>query len=355
LQLAAPNERVHARSDGTTSAGDRAVAAEAAFARLVAHSPAMRMVVDRLRRIAQRDSTLLLEGASGTGKGLAAQAVHAASARCERPLLVVDCGAGTAPALAAELLGAATGAGPGDGALSRAQGGTLFLDEVGALPSDLQPRLLSVLEQRELPPAGGGRGRRIDVRILAATNCDLLAQVARGLFRPDLYYRLAVTCVRLPSLNERSEDIPSLCQSLLAELNERDGTSHVLDEATLRRLARRSWPGNVRELRNALERITSLGSEEMEPAPVEPDVPPGGPPGRELPRFHSAKAEVVARFERGYLREMLAQKRGNITAAAAAAGVDRVHFLRLLDRHGLREARPPVPARRRARAASASA
>jgi two-component system, NtrC family, response regulator GlrR len=333
LQLAAPPGRAQARNDSNTSQADRGgLPAEVTLGRLVATSALMRAVFDRLKRIAQRDVTLLLEGASGTGKGLAAQAVHAASPRRDHPLVVVDCAA--APLLEADLFGQ----GAASGAFARAEGGTVFLDEVGALPGDLQPRLLRLIEQREpMAPAGGAPVRRADVRIVAATNCNLRHAIAHSLFRADLYYRLAVTCVRLPSLAERSEDIPLLCRSLLAELNERDGTDHALDQQTLARLCQRAWPGNVRELRNALERITSYGSEDLEP-----EQPACEDPHAELPRFHTAKAEVVARFERGYLREILAHKGGNITAAAAAAGVDRVHFLRLLDRHGLRKGQRPL-------------
>jgi two-component system response regulator GlrR len=203
----------------------------------------------------------------------------------------------------------------------------------------LQPRLLRLIEQGDLRPAGTGRLRRVNVRIIAATAGNLQQEVSRGLFRADLYYQLAVTCVRLPALRERREDIPLLCRSLLTELSERDGVQYELGERELQRLVLRGWPGNVRELRNAVERIAVYGWQEAEPE-AEPPPPPASEP---LRPFHEAKAEVVANFERDYLRTILEQKSGNITAAAAAAGVDRVHFLRLLDRYGFRKnARGPA-------------
>jgi DNA-binding NtrC family response regulator len=301
----------------------------------------MRDTLRRLELIAPREVTVLLEGESGTGKELAADAIHASSPRARGPFVVVDCGAIPRTLIEAELFGHERGAYTGatqarEGAFLSAEGGTVFLDEVGELDLDVQPRLLRVLERREIKAIGGASSRRIDVRIIAATNRDLQKDVARGAFRADLYYRLAVTRVRMPALRERPEDIPLLCRHFLAELSERDGIEYAFGDQQIERLAKRPWAGNVRELKNWVERLATFGAEEAEtPAPVR--LGPALAAHFEKKPFHEAKARVVATFERDYLVSILAEHGGNITAAASAAGVDRVHFLRLLDRHGLRK------------------
>src|SRR5882724_10160807 len=195
---------------------------EGRFGRLIGDSAAMRVVFSRLARIAGRDATLLLEGESGTGKELAAEAVHEASSRSSGPFVVVDCGSIPRALLEAELFGHEQGAYTGAnrarlGAFVHADGGTIFLDEVGELDIELQPRLLGVLERREVKPIGGSQPIPVNVRIIAATNRDLRREVNRGAFREDLYYRLAVASVRLPALRERSDDIPALVRSFLEQ------------------------------------------------------------------------------------------------------------------------------------------
>jgi DNA-binding NtrC family response regulator len=312
----------------------------ASFGRLVGRSQVMRNVIERLRTIAAHDATLLLEGESGTGKEIAAEAVHDAGPRRQKPFVVVDCGAIARPLLEAELFGHERGAYTGAtqarvGALVRANGGTLFLDEIGELDLELQPRLLRLIERREVKPLGGSTPRRVDVRIIAATNRDLAREAARGTFRADLFYRLAVTRVRMPSLSERQEDIPLLCRQIAGELEER-GIDHAFDEHELLQLAHRRWPGNVRELKNAVERLATLGAENVDQIWERPSIAPGS---ARLP-FREAKARMVNSFERQYLTEVLEEHSGNITAAAHASRVDRVHFLRLMDKYGLRGPRP---------------
>jgi DNA-binding NtrC family response regulator len=307
---------------------------EGRFGRLIGDSAAMRVVFSRLARIAGRDATLLLEGESGTGKELVAEAVHEASSRSSGPFVVVDCGSIPRALLEAELFGHERGAYTGAnrarlGAFVHADGGTIFLDEVGELDIELQPRLLGVLERREVKPIGGSQPIPVNVRIIAATNRDLRREVNRGAFREDLYYRLAVACVRLPALRERTDDIPALVRHFL----EQQGVAAPPEEGMLQRLMRRSWPGNVRELRNAVEQIVAFGIEE-----VSLDEAPEQPTAIDVP-FKIAKARLVEGFERDYLVSVLAQHKGNITAAANAAELDRVHFLRLLDRYGLRKPR----------------
>jgi DNA-binding NtrC family response regulator len=302
------------------------------FGALLGESEVMHPVIERLARVAGRDTTLLLEGESGTGKRLAAESVHSASARHAAPFVLVDCRSGRSALLEAELFGRDAGAdGSGkSGAFAIANGGTLFLDEVGELGLDLQRRLLRALEHHEVTDASG-RATQVDVRIIAATSRDLYREIGRGVFRDDLYYSLAVATVRIPPLRERLSDIPLLVKHFLSQHSLKDGVAYTLDEAVLARLALRPWPGNVRELRNAVETILAFGTDEV---PAEKAAP------REVPLdipFKAAKARLVEGFERDYLVSVLGRHGGNITAAATAAGLDRVHFLRLLDRYGLRK------------------
>jgi DNA-binding NtrC family response regulator len=308
------------------------------FGGLIGETGVMRALYSRLAMVAARDTTVLLEGESGTGKELAAQAIHEASSRRAGPFVVVDCGSIPRTLLEAELFGHERGAYTGAtrarvGAFVLAEGGTVFLDEVGELDLDLQPRLLGALERREVKPIGAESPVPVNVRIVAATNRDLRREANRGAFREDLYYRLAVACVRMPPLRERISDVPLLVRSFLEQHARRDGAYFPIDEHTLQRLMQRAWPGNVRELRNVVEQIVAFGIEQV-PCAREADQQP-----RMDTTFKVAKARLVEDFERGYLVSVLAQHEGNITAAANAADLDRVHFLRLLDRHGLRRPR----------------
>jgi two-component system, NtrC family, response regulator GlrR len=309
------------------------------FGSLLGETSQMRSAFARLARVAARDITLLIEGESGTGKELAAEAVHEASARKGKPFVVVDCGSIPRTLLEAELFGHERGAYTGAshsrlGAFVNADGGTIFLDEVGELDSELQPRLLGVLERREVKPIGAAQPIPVNVRVIAATNRDLRREANRGAFREDLYYRLAVATVRLPPLREHVSDVPLLVRHFLALHSRKDGVEYQLADEVLERLMQRAWPGNVRELRNAVEQVVAFGIEEV--ALVEPPERTSAP--LELP-FKLAKAQLVEKFEREYLTAVLAQFMGNITAAASAAEIDRVHFLRLLDRYGLRKSR----------------
>jgi len=312
------------------------------FGAMIARSPVMRALFNRLSRVASRDTTLLLEGESGTGKELAARAVHENSRRRDRPFVVVDCSAIPRTLIEAELFGHEKGAYTGasqarPGAFVRARGGTIFLDEIGELDLDLQPRLLGALERREIKPIGSSSVVPIDVRVISATNKDLRREVNRRCFREDLYYRVAVACVTMPPLRERVEDIPMLIEHFLDQQFARDGQRHVLDADTRARLVDRPWPGNIRELRNVVEQIVAFGSDDVvETAPTSSI----GPTTRIEP-FKVGKARVVDRFEVEYLTNLLAVHGGKITASANAAEVDRVHFLRLLDKHKMRKPREP--------------
>lgn len=315
----------------------------AEFGELIARSRVMKDVFARLRRLAQRDTTLLLEGESGTGKELAARAVHQASSRRSQPFIVVDCSAIPRTLIEAELFGHAKGSFTGatqahPGKFVAAHGGTVFLDEIGELDLDMQPRLLRVLERREVCPVGGTNPIPIDVRVISATNRNLRQEMRRGTFREDLFYRLAVTSVKMPALRERTEDIPVLIDALLAHHSAQDGRCYRVDDAAVRRMCARAWPGNVRELRNAVEELLVFGDQRSdleEPAMAE-DRTSEVAADDDLGLFKEEKARIVHAFEERYLKALLARHRYNISASALAAGLDRVHLLRLLDKHNLR-------------------
>jgi DNA-binding NtrC family response regulator len=243
----------------------RRIAPLHAFAGLSTRSGSMNDVFAALGRLAPRDVSVLLLGETGVGKEVLAKAVHRQSARARRPFVIFDCGA-VAPNLAeSELLGHERGSFTGAlgahvGAFERAHGGTLLLDEVGELPLELQPRLLRALDSRRVRRVGGRDERVIDVRVVAATNRDLRAEVRAGTFREDLYFRLAVAVVRVPSLRERRDDIPDLCRALLVQMGRADVA--VSDDALLR-LRDHDWPGNVRELKNALACAVALLDSDM--------------------------------------------------------------------------------------------
>jgi DNA-binding NtrC family response regulator len=311
-----------------------------AFGSLVGASVAMRAVFAVLERAAQADATVLIEGETGTGKEGAAESLHTQSARSDRPFVVVDCSALPANLLESELFGHEKGAFTGAtsrriGAFEAANGGTLFLDEVGELPQDLQPKLLRVLEQRQIRRLGSNQHVAVDVRVVAATNRDLRAQVNEGNFRSDVYYRLAVVKVTLPPLRERVEDVPLLVDRFRARLSVDDVTAERLFTSEfLNRLGRSAWPGNVRELRNFLERcvvmqqslpLQDLQAETQQPFRVDATL-----------SYAEAKQAVVLEFERQYLAALLQRHGGNVSKAARAAEMDRPYLYKLLHRHGLR-------------------
>jgi len=338
------------------------------FGPMFGRSVAMREVFALLGRVAPTDVTVLVEGETGTGKELVAQALHEKSKRAGGPFVVLDCASVTANLLESELFGHERGAFTGAserriGRLEEADGGTLFIDELGELPLELQPKLLRVLERREVRRLGGRQVIPVDVRVVAATNRDLARDVNEGTFREDLYYRLAVVRVRVPPLRERREDIPGLVEQFVRRALPRDtpraeALLGSLSPKTRERLTRHPWPGNVRELRNVVERSLALSGDEatrldgLEPPTVRgaardaggvgpaPDSPGGlaagtsGPGDVDLDRpFVEQKAEVLATFERAYLRGQLERHGGNFSRAAAASGLDRMYFKRLLKKH----------------------
>jgi two-component system response regulator GlrR len=315
------------------------------FGRMIGQSPAIQAVFETLARAALSDATVLLEGETGTGKEVSAEAVHRKSRRRDKPFLIVDCGAMPPQLLESELFGHERGSFTGavssrQGVFEAASGGTVFLDEIGELALDLQPKLLRVLERREVRRIGTNHYVPANVRVVAATNRSLRDQVAANKFRSDLYYRLAVVEVRLPPLRERTGDLPLLVDYIVQTLGPLDDATHAILHSTdfLAKLGRHDWPGNIRELRNYLERCIAL-KEFRAPEASQPPPPSVATPeraaniGRPL---REAREEWVNTFEKRYLEELLGLHDNRVSAAARAAHVDRIYFYRLLWKHGLR-------------------
>jgi transcriptional regulator with GAF, ATPase, and Fis domain len=311
------------------------------FGHLIGHSLRMREVYAMLERVAQAEVALLIEGETGTGKELCAEAIHSAGARAGRPFVICDLAGVSRSLIESELFGHVRGAFTGadrdrEGAFAAAHGGTIFIDEIGELELESQPRLLRALEQRKVKPVGAAGYRDVDVRVIAATNRDLREEVRAGRFRDDLYHRLAVVRITLPPLRERKEDVPLLVQSFLGRRELR-----VPDE-TMALLCDYDWPGNVRELKNVIERGVSLmgGSNALEPSLLGLEPPAGQAPsvawaaiGTE--GFREAKEKLISAWERDYVTQLLKRTGGNVSQAAREGGIDRVYLHRLMKKHGI--------------------
>ncbi|MDI3283788.1 sigma 54-interacting transcriptional regulator [Polyangium sp. 15x6] len=316
------------------------------FGRLVGASVPMRGLFALLEKIARSNAmTVLVEGETGTGKELAAAAIHAESARASGPFMVFDCSSVSAGVLESELFGHKRGCFTGAtenrvGRFEAAHGGTLFLDEIGELPLELQPKLLRALETRTITRIGENEPRRADVRIVAATNRSLAVEVERGRFREDLYYRLAVVPVRLPPLRERLDDIPLLVRHFEKEWQGRTDAPPLLPNEVLERMKAhpRPWPGNVRELRNKVEMMLSLGLDEPPWAAEETEEPPSAVlpvVNLEVP-LHVGLAHLESAYKRAYVERALRETGYNVSQAAKIAGVGRAFVQRVMRRHGLR-------------------
>ncbi|WP_394076653.1 sigma-54-dependent transcriptional regulator [Xanthobacter albus] len=284
---------------------------------LVGESLSIRAVRDMVARVAPMPTTVLVTGESGTGKEVTARALHTASPRAQKPFVPVNCAAIAPEIIESELFGHLKGAFTGaassrEGLFFYAQGGTLFLDEVGELPPGLQAKLLRVIEDKKVRPVGAEREVPVDVRLVAATNCDLKEMVASGRFRQDLYWRLNVVNIHLAPLRERAADVAPLARLFMAELSATLGVPPLeLSEGVLRALARYPWPGNVRELRNVIERALILGDF---PRDV---VPAADGEGEEA---HSQALEAV---EKHHMLKVLSEAGGNRAEAARRLGVSR--------------------------------
>ena len=303
------------------------------FGNLYGASTPMRRLYPLLERFAQSSATVLLGGETGTGKEIAAEALHSASPRKSKPFVVVDCGALPRQLLESELFGHVRGAFTGahvdrEGAFEAADGGTIFLDEIGELALDLQPVLLRVLEGQTVRRVGSDERRQVDVRVIAATHRDLRVDVNEKRFRADLFFRLNVLGLVLPPLRDRGEDVAYLAKRFWKQF--RPGT--IAPAEFLASLATQRWPGNVRELRNWVERSallgwTSQGAKASNDSASAEDA-------QEL-SFGQAKEQAMAQWETGFVRGLLQENNGNLSRAARAAQMSRSHLRLLLGRHGL--------------------
>ncbi len=312
-----------------------------AYGQMLGRSSKMRALFHLADRVAGRDTTVMITGETGTGKGLLAEEIHAHSPRKDKPFVTVDCSTIPSHLMESELFGHVKGAFTGAvstraGAFVEADGGTIFFDEIGELPAVLQPKLLRALEKREIKPVGTTDTVRVDVRILAATNRNLRAEVENGNFREDLFFRLGVFDLKIPPLRERKEDISFLAREFLLALSA-DPDRRFGDDA-MRLLERHDWPGNVRELRNVIERVAHLVDEPIidrvsmmstSITGVGPNPLTSGSVGRGNLPFHTAKEMA----EKEYLIDLLRRHRFNVSAAARTAQIHRQSLHRLLRKH----------------------
>ncbi|MBM4370042.1 MAG: sigma-54-dependent Fis family transcriptional regulator, partial [Deltaproteobacteria bacterium] len=315
----------------------------ARFGAIVGSSPALLPVLETARKVAVRDIPVLITGESGTGKELLAQAVHQHSARRGERFVAINCGAIPEALLESELFGHRRGAFTGadrdhDGLVTAADRGTLFLDEIGTLPHNVQTALLRFLQGQEFYRVGDTTPRKVDVRIVSATNRDMEAAIDEGELREDLYYRLAVVRLRMPALRERRDDIPVLAAHFLRQGNERFGTAlQGFTPDAMRRLCEHDWPGNVRQLSNVIQAASALEGGErigVDTLAQVLDLGRGVPPaaGAGAGNYHDA----LSRFETDYLRRLLEESGGVVETAADAAGMNPATIYRKLKKYGLR-------------------
>jgi|TARA_Y100000310_G_scaffold246035_1_gene251123 two-component system response regulator GlrR len=305
---------------------------------IITRSPEMLNVLDQAFRIAKREVSVLISGASGTGKELLANAIHKASNRSDKPFVAINCGALPENLLESELFGHAKGAFTGavaahPGLFREADGGTLFLDEIGDMPMTLQVKLLRALQERQIRPVGSSKHVDIDVRIISATHKDLHKEMEESTFREDLYYRLNVVNLKLPSLKSRSEDIPLLARSLLQQSAQRHGVnvSQFSDDA-MQQLVTSSWPGNVRQLVNVVEQCVALTQTPVIPLHLVEQALSA------TKQSWPTLTEARDAFEQQYLHKLLKMTDGNVTRAAELAGRNRTDMHKLMKKHELNAA-----------------
>lgn len=312
------------------------------FERIIGNSPALEKVLEQVARVAPTDSTVLIQGETGTGKELIAHAIHDFSSRAGRAFVRVNCAAIPLDLLESELFGHEKGAFTGAivqrvGRFELADRGTLFLDEVGDIPSALQPKLLRVLQEQEFERLGSTHTHKVDVRLVAATNRNLEDMVRRGEFRSDLYYRLNVFPVLLPPLRARREDIQALIMHFVEKFGRRIGkqVEHIPD-TTMSALTFYEWPGNIRELQNLIERAVILSQDGVLPNPL----PTSGPPGLTIPQF----AGNLKDTERAVILQTLEQAGwviGGSKGAACKLGLKRTTLINKMEKLGIYRPRLP--------------
>ena len=321
------------------------------FGGMIGSSVPMRRVFHIAETYAPTDATILIEGETGTGKEVLAEEIHRHSKRKDKPFIVLDCASLAKDLIASELFGHTKGSFTGAtsdriGAFEHADGGTIFLDEIGDLSLDLQPKLLRVLEKREIRRVGSNKVKNVDVRIISATNRNLKTELNNEKFREDLFYRLSVVHIELPPLRKRKEDVPVLTRKFLLEFAGEDAVSQIVDfDKTMDAFKNHEWPGNVRELRNLLEfacysghKPLNLGAflymgknqdRQSAPVPVAAEWTVDHP-------FKVAKNNLIAKFEVAYVSELLKKHEGNVSKASRHAGIERAYLQRLIRKYKLK-------------------
>ena len=313
------------------------------YSELVGSAPCMEAVFRVIQKVAPTDSSVCISGDSGTGKELAARAIHNSSKRAEGPFIKVNCGALTETLLESELFGHEKGSFTGAirrklGRFELADGGTLFLDEIGDVSHTLQLKLLRVLQEREFERVGGEATIRVDVRVVSATNKDLKTEVAEGRFREDLYYRLHIVPMRMPPLRDRREDIPELVQHFIKKLAPRTNPAvGGIDDDALGRLMSYHWPGNVRELENAIEQSLVFADRESINVPALPEFLRGEESGETLtlPRGDKALPEILEELERQLILKAFRKAGGVKTETARILGIKTSALYYKLDKYGI--------------------
>ncbi|WP_136807632.1 sigma-54-dependent transcriptional regulator [Desulfosediminicola flagellatus] len=312
----------------------------------IGKSPALKRVLDLIGRVADTDATVLIRGESGTGKEVAARALHNLSNRKHALMVTVNCPALPEHILESELFGYSKGAFTGamqakKGLFLEADKSTILLDEIADIPVSVQTKLLRVLQEKEIQPLGQNKTIKIDARVVASTNQDLEAKIEAGEFREDLFYRLNVVTITMPSLREMSEDIPLLIHHYLSHFKSRYNRQDVeVSQKTLQYLYTYNWPGNIRELRNTIKRLVLLGDEtiaESSRTDSQPDCDENTDRFDDLytTQYNDAKSEILRRFSVGYLRNLLQEHQGNVTNAAVACGLERQGLQRIMRRYNI--------------------
>ena len=331
-------------------ANDIPLSRHESFGKMIGRSVPMRRIFYLAETYSPTDVTVMITGETGTGKEVLADEIHNHSNRKDKPFIVIDCAAISKELIESELFGHVKGAFTGanadrQGAFELADGGTVFLDEIGDLSPELHPKLLRVLEKREIRRVGCNKVRKIDVRIISATNRNLANEVNEGHFREDLYYRLSVVHLELPPLRRRREDIAPLVKQFLTDLQGEDAIKQLSDfDRTMEILKRHEWPGNVRELKNLIElafyserrpvdlsaflSLVNLRSNSKQ----EPELTFSA----DKP-FKDAKNDLIEEFERAYLNDLLAKNQQNISRSAREAGIERAYLQRLIRKYGMKE------------------
>lgn len=333
--------RTTLRLDVLSDYDEHLLSSHSNFGEMIGRSMAMRRVFAMLERAATSDATLLLEGETGTGKDSAAESVHALSSRSQGPFITVDCSRMQENLVESLLFGHVKGSDTGaisehTGAFEAAEGGTIFLDEVGELPPGLQPKLLRVLEKKQIQRLGENFYRPVDVRLIAATNRNLETEIESGRFREDLFYRLTVLRVPLPPLRNRREDIAPIATAIIRRLDPHMNPGELLSDNVVNMLTQHSWPGNVRELRNVIERLllfpesTELVMDTLDIKQKADDVIDP----TKLP-FLEARDLSIDRFEKNYITTLLKDCDGIVSRAAKQAKTSRQTFYRIMAKHGI--------------------